>query len=197
MGRHKTPPGERKPADHFERELNQGLVAELTPQIAMVYAKLLTAGCPPVRGVYYCIPSLTTDKKGIETAKHIARTWMHDERVLGALNNINGGEWHTLPPERRAQLALDKHNAEWSFYLWTTNVNDIESREGLEKLKQAREVIKGVLGQQPDEADPMQAFARFAIELAKNAAKDRAVRGKTMPQLSPKSLEAALNEPVM
>lgn len=186
---------EQKPSESFQRELDQGLVPTMTSDLALVFAKLLSVGCPPIRATLYCAPQLNETDAGRDTAKKVARQWAADVQVLEAITSINGGKWHELPAEKRYQLALEKHNAEWAFFLWTTNVNDVEHREGLEKLKQGRDVLKSLLGQQIDESDPMQAFARFAIELTKNAQAVAAAGHKRPIQTQKSDFETLLTEP--
>jgi len=170
---------ERKPTSSLLKDLQAG-VYTMTDQLALIYAKLLTVGCPPIRAVIYCCPDIE-----LELAKKVSRVWLNDAGVLRALESINGGTWHELPPETRYKLALDKHKSELAFYLWTTNFNDIEHREGIEKLKQAREEMKKLNGEAVDD-DPLAAFARFTLELAQNATKTPVRPGKKAPQLEAK-----------
>lgn len=193
MGRPKKRVEDRQPAEHFRREMTDGLVPVMNEALALVYAKLLTVGCPPVRAVIYVVPSLNETEPGREAAKKVARQWAADVHVLKALASINGGDWQDLPPEKRYQLALDKNLGEAAFHLWTVNFGDVEHREGLEKMKMAREMLKAALGQRPDDSDPMQAFARFALDLAKEAATS-AARGKKSPQTQDGGLDRLLNQ---
>jgi len=131
--------------------------------------------------VLYCIPELLQTQEGRETAKKVASLWLNDALVVQAISDINGGKWHELPEETRYKLAIAKSNAEAAFYLWTTSFVETDHREGLEKMKLAREIIKRELGDQPDEADPMAAFARFAMDLAKNMHTESVAKAKRVP----------------
>lgn len=184
--------GERPLTPEAQREFDRekgGLVPEMSDQLALIYAKLLSVGCPPVRGVFYCAPQLMETQDGRDIAKKVASRWLNDAAVAQAIENINGGKFHELPLEERMKLALDKSNAEAAFYLWTINFGETEHREGIDKIKLARDIIKRELDMQPDEADPMQAFARMAMELAKNAQLDSAARARKAPQQQASSLE--------
>lgn len=183
----------RQPSDSFRRELEQGIVPEMTDELALVYAKLLSVGCPPILAVLYCAPELRLTDQGKEAAKRIAAHWTSDALVLAAVDNINGGKWHELPIEKRLELARAKSDAEAAFYLWTTNFSTVEHTEGLAKMKMAREMVKGALGEAPDESDPMAAFARFAMELAKNTQAQSAAKSRKPTQVQNTGLDKLLN----
>lgn len=184
------------PSPAFTRELEQGVAYAMTEPLALVYAKLLSVGCPPVRAVIYCNPELLVTQEGRDAAKRVAAQWMSDALVIAAISSINGGKWHELPMETRFRLAIEKSNAEASFYLWANNFVETEHREGLEKIKLARDIIKKELGEQPDEADPMAAFARFALELSKNMHTEAVAKGKKSPQQQKSGLDAILEAPL-
>jgi hypothetical protein len=116
-----------------------------------------------------------------ELAEKVARAWANDALVLQALEDIHGGSWLDLPAERRMELALEKHLSEMAFYLWTTNFLSVEHREGLEKMKQAREVLRMKLTGEKDPDDFTQAFARMAMSLTQNMA-DATSRRKQVPE---------------
>jgi len=180
----KKPAPPRTLTQRAENEL--GNAPPMTIELAVVFAKLLHIGCPAPRAVLYCAPQLATGGPGmIDVVKTVARQWVHDVLVVEAIGNINGGAFHELPAEDRMRIALEKSTAEISFYLFATNFNDVDSREGIDKIKYAREVLKVALGQQPDELDPMQAFARYALDMAREAQAKRSAGKKTPPQLSP------------
>src|SRR3990167_2631937 len=156
-------------------------VPTMTGPMAALFAKMLNVGCPLERAVHYCVPGIDKD-----LAKLTAQQWASDALVHAALTELNGGPWMDLPAETRYKLALDKHTAEVAFYIWAGNFNDIEHAEGLKNMEQTRNILKAALGQQPDESDPMAAFARFAISLTQNAAGDTAKASaakKKAPQL--------------
>lgn len=180
-------PNPEKLAPQFVKELEDkkgGPVPAMTDALAVVYAKLLKVGCPGLRAVFYCCPNLTRDEKGLDVAKQTLRLWNADALVLEALENINGGKYHELPEETRLRIAIEKSNAEAAFYLYANNFNDMESRDQLEKVKLARDIVKAILGQQPDQDDPMAAFARLALELTRNTQATAAAKVKKPPQLA-------------
>lgn len=150
---------------------------QMSPKLAAIFAKLLHVGCPGLRAVLYCAPELDMD-----TAKLTLREWMADSQVLKAIENINGGAWIDLPPEERFKLAFDKHISEMAFHLYATNFGEIEHKDGLDKLKQCREVVGSLIGKKVDTSDPMNAFAQFAIELTKTMAEADSRRRKA-PEL--------------
>lgn len=179
-------------APAFQRELEQGVVYTMTEDLALIFAKLLTIGCPPLRAVLYVHPQLNENDEGRTAAKKVAWQWQNDALVLEAINSINGGQFHELPAEKRYRLALEKSNAEAAFYLWSTNFVNIDHREGIDKIKIARDILKSELGQQPDEADPMAAFARFAMELSKNMHTEAVAKSKKPPQQQPSGFDKLL-----
>lgn len=152
----------REPSQRLQDWEGDGKIALLVPATALLFAKLLHVGAPPLKAVLYICPNVHPD-----LLEKVAKVWLGDAEVLRAVEHLNGGAWLDLPKETRLQLALDKHVAEVAYYLWTTNFSDTEHREGLDKMKQAREVLKLELGRQADPDDPMAAFARFALDFAR------------------------------
>ena len=118
-------PKDRKEAPPGKSEI-QG-VPIITPPSAMVFAKMLHVGCPPIRAIHYMFPHLDVD-----AAKAVARSWLNDRLTLNAVEELNGGNWQDLDKDKRLQLALDKNNAEAAFYLWTSNLADTEHKDGLD-----------------------------------------------------------------
>lgn len=155
---------DRRPSQEMKVDLETGAPV-MSPPLALVFAKLLHVGCPPVRAVLYCAPRLDKD-----TAQKVSRLWLNDAEVLRAVEGLNGGAWAELPPEKRYELAYNKHLSEHAFYLWVTNWNDVEHNEGINKMKISREVLRAELGKVPDDADAMQAFARFALDMVRHQA---------------------------
>lgn len=148
------------------------------PELALVYAKLLTAGCPERRAVLYVVPLLP-----VELVTEVALMWKTNVHVIAAINEANGGAWWDLEPDKRAKLAYAKSGSEAAFWLWDTNFADLGGKDDLEKLKIARGIVKEQLGLAPDEADPMQAFSRFMLDMARSAQAQSTSRGKQPPQL--------------
>lgn len=161
----------------------------MTPKIAGMFARLLHAGCPAVQATQYINPLLS-----MEMAKHVTVLWQGSVEVRVAIEQLNGGAWVELAPERRYELALQKHLSEVAFFLHAHNFNDAHEREELEKFKQAREVLKAELKGTPDELDPMQAFARFALDLVKQQSVDRMAQGPREPDLEPPALQRMLRK---
>lgn len=142
----------------------------MSPALALVFAKLLQVGCPRLRAVLYCCPELDP-AEGIETAKLVLKAWMTDPRVIDAIDGLNGGTYADLEPEVRYKLALTINLAGAAFFLHHTNFSEANHREDIDRMKLARDIIKTELGQAVDSTDPMQAFARFAMDLMKTQAK--------------------------
>jgi hypothetical protein len=155
----------------------------MTPALAVVFAKLLQAGCPEDRAVLYVYPHLPVEQIG-----PTARLWKHHKDVVAAITEANGGAWFDLTTEQRAKIAIDKSNSEAFFYLWDTNFAAAAGKDDLEKLKLARVITKEALGMAPDESDPMQAFARFALDMVRESQGAAAGRKKTPAQLQGPSL---------
>jgi len=188
---------DRQPSQEFKQATDPtkgGLIPAMTNEMAIVYAKLLNVGCPPIRAVLYCAPWLMESEEGKQLAKKVAASWCADALVIEALSSINGGKWHELPMETRAKLAIEKNNAEAAFFLWSANFGDMSAREEIDKMKLARDILKGILGQQPDESDPMQAFARFALELVRNTTAQRSAQAKKPVQVEGDGLDKLLNQ---
>jgi len=162
----------------MEREAAKDLLV-LTPKLAGEYARLLHAGCPAVSATQYLRPQLSR-----EMAKHITPSWMASALVREAVEQLNGGAWVSLPAEKRYELALQKHLSELAYFLHSHNFNEARDKDTLEMFKQAREVLKAELKGAPDDLDPMQAFARFAMEMMKEQAVERMVAGKRAPDLA-------------
>lgn len=142
----------------------------------MTFAQLLHVGCPPQRAILYVFPLLDKDDCKATTAE-----WMASPLVLQAVEQLNGGAWMHLAPEKRYELSLAKHISEMAFYLYANNFNDIEHKEGLEKMKQARDVLRAELKGGADDGDPSMAFARFAMELLKDKAEKQAESKSPLP----------------
>lgn len=139
------------------------VVPELTPEVAAIFAKLLSIGCPTVKAMAYFAPGLSK-----ETLTAVSKVWAQDTLVQEALNTLWGGAWIDLPAPKRYELALDKMLAEAAFFVWTTSWVDAGTKEDLDKLKESRNMLMNALGKQPDKGDPMQLFAAFGLELARN-----------------------------
>lgn len=150
-----------------------------TPIWAMLFAKLLHVGCPPVEAVAHILPELADDR---EQCVVVAVRWKRDALVIGELNQLNGGAFIDLPRDTRLKLVWEKLTAEAAYYLWDANFCNIRDKDELGKIKMAREMVGAEIGKQPDEADPMMAFARLAQELAKSAVAEKHVKATTPPQ---------------
>lgn len=153
---------------------------EMTAQLAEVYAQLLHAGCPGLKAVEYIAPHLTLDEM-----KDTLKRWLTSALVQAAVEQLHGGAWIALPAEKRYELALQKHLSEAAFFLFANNFNEVGGKEHLEMFKQARELLKAELKGGVDESDPMQAFARFALELAKAQTATRSAESKVPVDFQP------------
>lgn len=156
----------------------------LTPQLAQVFAQLLHAGCPQLKAVEYMAPHLS-----VEEMKATLKEWMAGGLIVEAVEQLQGGAWITLPAEKRYELALQKHLSEAAFFLYANNFNEVGGKESLEMFKQARELLKSELKGAVDETDPLQAFARFALEMAKAQTVTRAAESKVSVNLQPPSMD--------
>lgn len=155
----------------------------MTPELAQVYAKLLTAGCPELTAVQYMAPWLELD-----LLRPTALAWKTNPDVLQAVNGLNGGAWFDLEPEARMKLAMQKSDAEIAFWLWDASFTDLTAKEELEKLKLARSVVKDLLGMRPDELNPMDAFARWMVDMARENLAKGATKKALPPQFQAQDL---------
>ncbi len=111
-------------------------VPPLTRELADQFVKCLSAGLPAATAFAYCAPDVS-DPRHASTA--LAK-WLNDPLLVLAVNALNGGEWHELEPDRRLEVALDKHFAELAYYLWSHNFAVSDGAE-LAKLIEARKAI--------------------------------------------------------
>lgn len=162
---------------------------QMTAKLATVYAQMLHAGCPPLLATEYMAPQLSK-----EVLKATTRLWVADVLVQQAVEQLIGGAFITLPPERRYQLALEKHLSELAFFLHSNNFNDAAGKDGLEMFKQAREVLKAELKGGTDESDPMQAFARFALDMVKLQVAEKTAASPIAPALQPSAEDRIQSE---
>lgn len=161
----------------------------MTAKLASVYAQMLHAGCPPLLATEYVAPQLSK-----EELKATTRLWMGDTLVKAAVEQLIGGAFITLPAEKRYELALQKHLSELAFFLHSNNFNDAAGKDGLEMFKQAREVLKAELKGGTDESDPMQAFARFALDMVKLQVAEKTAASSVAPALQPSSADRIHDE---
>ena len=153
---------------------------ELTPAVAGEFAKLLHAGCPQDLAVRYLYPAA-----GSERVKAVVRAWAGHPEAHRAVEALLGGAWLEMDADRRYGLALDKHFGELAFYLWANNFNTVESREEIEKMKVAREVLLARVKPGAEADNPLEAFTRLATALLQERETERAARSKVMPALQP------------
>lgn len=144
-----------------------------TEDRAVLWAKLLFAGCPPMQAVIFFVQGLT-----IEQQKEALRLWSTHPLTQKAVNDLQGGSWLDLTNEQRVRIAYDKHIAEVAFYVHSHSFVQASDKDDIEKMKQAREVLKAVLGHAPD-GDPMADFAKWAL----GQVMERAKASKTSPAL--------------
>jgi hypothetical protein len=161
----------------------------MTEKLANIFAQLLNAGCPQVRAVMYLIPSVTPDQ-----AATISVEWMRDSLVLNAVERINGGEWLALPAEKRFEIVLNKQMSELAYFLWANNFNDITDKVDLDKMTQARTILRAEIQGKVDDTDPMNAFARFAVDFMKEQAAVQAKVKSTVPPQLAKSVTVTAKE---
>lgn len=146
---------------------SKGSVPAPNAALAMVFAKMVTVGVAPALAIRSMFPEFADEH---DLCVEFGRQWMLDAEVQRAIDGLNGGAWADLPKDKRIQLAYEKHVGEAAYLLWSGSFIGAETRDDIEKFKQARELLKAELGKATDETDPMQAFARFALELGQQMA---------------------------
>ena len=93
-----------------------------------------------------------------------------------------------MEKDRRYVLSLDRQFAEMAFYLWANNFNSVESREEIEKMKVAREVLLARVKPGAEADNPLEAFTRLATALLQERETERVATSRVMPALQPSVL---------
>lgn len=157
--------------------LEQG-IAPLPPPLdptaeqAFEFARLLRGGVPQPDALAYVLGAVDD---GV-----LARTlprWLRARHVVDALATLNGGRWPALEPDKRLDIALDKHYAEMAHYLYT---HDYESADGKEmrKLDSARESLERLRTGRMEQQSP---FMRFLATLLKPKSETGTLPGPSAP----------------
>jgi hypothetical protein len=142
--------------------------------------KLLHAGLPQLKAMAYLVPEY--DRTVSKTMRAgWRRRWMNDPLLLDAAKRLNGGEWVSLDPERRLEIALDKHYAELAYFLYTHDYADLEEVD-LKKADVAREALAAKLNAADAEGEDAP-FTRFMRDLMEG--KVAAVRPPQLPASEP------------
>lgn len=149
----------------------------LTPETAHEFVKLLHAGLPQLRAMAYLAPEY--DRTISKTTRRMwQRRWMNDPILLEATTRLNGGQWVALDPDKRLEIALDKHYAELAYFLYTHDYAQLEEVE-LKKADVAREALSAKLTASQTEGEDAP-WTRFMRDLL-----DGKVSAVQPPQLQP------------
>ena len=89
--------------------------------------------------------------------------------MLDAINELQGGEWHTLEPEKRLQLALDKHLAELAHLLYTHQYDGADAVL-TSKMDTAAKRLTEYLTESPDDSESP--WRRFVEDFMKGKLSD-------------------------
>lgn len=80
---------------------------------------MILSGVPPEDALrYFLDEDVVVDSL---TLTQWAKVWQKSRLVLAALVGLQGGDWATLSPQQRIQLALDKTYNEMAYLLYTRN----------------------------------------------------------------------------
>lgn len=157
----------------------------------MLTANLMQAGLPLALAIQYLIP-------GHDSRKYVelASAWEQDPLLREAVDGVNGGTWASLAPEVRYKLALDKNTAEMAYFLYSSSFIGAGSREDIDKMKLAREVMKSELGMKTQDDNPMDAFARFAIDLSRSMTQENMQKSaeKSAKRASPPGISVMVTQ---
>lgn len=139
---------------------------------AMEFAKLLRSGVPQPDALCYVLG--TVDAPVVEAA---LPRWMRSRHTIDALATLNGGRWPALEPDRRLDIALDKHYAEQAHFLYT---HDYESAAGrdLAKINIARESLERLRTGRMEQQSP---FMKFLAQLLKPKSETGTLPGPNAP----------------
>ncbi len=94
-----------------------------------------------------------------EAVAEAAIDWLRSEQMARATDVVLGGRWETLDPDRRLELALNKHYAELARFLLTVNFRDADGLD-LKKLESAREALSAKVEGREGAGDLMVAFLK-------------------------------------
>lgn len=117
------------------RAITEATQPTFTAAVASEFALLLAAGVSPVECLRYLSPAYFAHASAASRRTWLSE-WSASPLLLTAINELNGGEWHKLDPDRRLQLALDKHLAELAHFLYTHSFRSA-SGEVLRKIDTA------------------------------------------------------------
>lgn len=147
------------------------------------FAVMIRSGVSPRDALRYFAPDLDEMELMSLQAK-----WLGSPRVRRALVHLDGGEWNTLDPRTRMELALKKHYAELAYFIFSRNYGDLTGAD-LAKADNCRKVLEAYLAGQAGKVDPLSDFVAQItkkMEREERAAKEVRV-GETLP-LGPLSL---------
>lgn len=135
----------------------------ITASLASEYAKLLMSGVPPLLALRYLAPQAYAAANET-TLEQWLREWAGSPLVFAAVNALNSGEWHHLTPERRLQLAMDKHLAELAHFLYVHPYEDLMGIDLTKANTAADRLSKHLDGGDGDGHAPWQEFVRDMLK---------------------------------
>lgn len=110
-----------------------------TTEQAYQFALMTMAGVPAEEALPYFIEG-AVEMDPLQFAL-LAKQWAKSRAVLEQIVLLQKGDWTTLTPQQRIQLALDKHYNEMAYYLYTHNYAEISNPN----LKQKADTCRGAL----------------------------------------------------
>lgn len=142
-------------------------VPTLTDQWAIEFVKLLMAGFPPTSALAYFSPR---DFKAASKAmkQQWLDEWTDDDRVTTELEKVNGGKWQELDKGDRIRIAMEKHQAEMAYFLYTHNFNTMEGVDQ-RRAEMARETLGAILAG-GDGTDPLSPYAKALKDIVEGKA---------------------------
>lgn len=127
-----------------------------TPDTAVAFATMLSAGCPPGEAVRYFLP---TDEGGLAPSfvSAMAEKWLTHSLVQRAIKKLQGGDWTELTAEGRIRLAIDKHYTEMAYFLYSRNYVDLTGQEK-SKADTCRAALEAKLAGTAGQASALELF---------------------------------------
>lgn len=149
--------GSTREADKPRSDDRQRAVPQLTPEIAHELALMLHAGLEPFDALHYILPDIDSER-----LISVAKLWAKSAALFDAVNELNGGAWQTLEPQKRYEIALDKHYAELARFLYTRSYADLVGKE-FDKAVEARRALEAKIAGRSGSDDPLTKFARHVL----------------------------------
>lgn len=166
----------KRARDEQQRRVDkQGVKPVIDVRLATAFAQLLASGAPADVAMRYLAPKYYARAKNKERL-----AWLNElsssELVLDAVHALQGGEWHTLEPDRRLELALSKHLAELAHLLYTYSYTHAD--EMLQKkMDKAADRLTAYLTDSADDDDsPWKKFAEDFMQQYREDVKNNATQ---------------------